>query len=432
MLLLGYLAGPLRVRGFRAGVVSVTKEKAAELWQQCADIAKASGLAGVKFPRAPKGIASATGSVDILSADKSAGHASGFDLAICDELGLLRERDRALVNGMRSSVSARDGRFLALSIQGDAPFTKELLDREGEPGVAVHHYAADAALPLDDPEAWRQANPGLGTIKSRAYMEHEARRVLAIPADQASFRAFDLNIAQAPDREMICSVQDWLACEVAELPPRAGPCAVGYDLGHSASMCALAAYWPQSGRLEVWGAFPGTPPLKQRAEADAVGNLYARMQAAGELAVYPGRITPVSEFLRDMAARLAGEHVVAAGADRIRRAEAEQALEDSGAHWPLVWRGTGAHAQADGSHDVRAFQRAVLARRFRLRPSLLMEHAIAESHIRRNETGNPALAKARQRGRIDALQAAVIAAGLGELYGAAGDWDGYRVEVCAA
>ncbi len=432
VLLLGYLAGPLRLRGFRSGVCSVSKEKAAELWQQCVDIAEASGLDGLTPKRAPRSIVSATGSVDILSADRSAGHASGFDLAICDELGLLRERDRALVAGLRSSVSARDGRFLALSIQGDSPFTAELLARKGETGVAVHHYAADPALPLDSPEAWAQANPGLDTIKSRAYMQHEATRVLAIPADQSSFRAFDLNLPQDPSREMICSVRDWLRCVVPadELPPRDGPCVVGFDLGGSSSMTAAVAFWPKTGRLEAWGAFPDTPSLSERGETDAAGDLYQRMRDAGELAVYEGRVTPAGAFLRDVAARLSDQYVIAAGADRFRRAEAEQALEAADVHWPLVWRGTGAHARADGSHDVRAFQRAVLSETFRCPRSLLLEAAISESSIRRDEAGNPALSKARDKARIDALQAAVIAAGLGELHGGSTDWSGYQVTVC--
>ena len=80
--------------------------------------------------------------MDILSADKSSGHAAGFDDAIVDELGLFAERDRALVSGMRSSTSAKDGRFIALSILGDAPFTRELVDRADDPAVALHLYRA--------------------------------------------------------------------------------------------------------------------------------------------------------------------------------------------------------------------------------------------------------------------------------------------------
>ena len=36
---------------------------------------------------------------------------AGFDLAVVDELGLLKERDRDLIASMRSSVSARDGKL---------------------------------------------------------------------------------------------------------------------------------------------------------------------------------------------------------------------------------------------------------------------------------------------------------------------------------
>ena len=53
MLLLAYLAGPVRRMGFRAGVVSLTKEKANELKKQMEDIATASGLTGVEFLRSP-------------------------------------------------------------------------------------------------------------------------------------------------------------------------------------------------------------------------------------------------------------------------------------------------------------------------------------------------------------------------------------------
>ena len=63
---------------------------------------------------------------------------------------------------------------------------------------------------------------------------------------------------------------------------------------------------------------------------------------------------------------------------------------------------TGASATADGSSDVRAFQRQMLDNVIKVVVgSTLMGHAIAESEIRRDPAGNPALCKARQRGRID-------------------------------
>ena len=139
------------------------------------------------------------------------------------------------------------------------------------------------------------------------------------------------------------------------------------------------------------------------------------MLSRGEIAIYTGRVTPAAAFLQDVATRLEGEKVVHAGADRFRRAEAVDALTAAGVHWPMQWRGQGASATADGSAPTcAAFQRLVLSRKLRVRESLLMASAIMESEIRRDPGGNPALHKARLHGRIDALSAAVIAAGLAE------------------
>ena len=62
--------------------------------------------------------------MDILSADKNAGAASSYDLAIVDEIGLLAEKDRPLVNSMRSSVGAKRGKFLSLSVMGRRAFLR--------------------------------------------------------------------------------------------------------------------------------------------------------------------------------------------------------------------------------------------------------------------------------------------------------------------
>ena len=178
-------------------------------------------------------------------------------------------------------------------------------------------------------------------------------------------------------------------------------------------MTCACVLWPRTGRLECYGAFPDTPELAERSKADG-GTPYVRMFERGELAVYAGRVTPAAAFLQDVASRLAGENVVAAGADRFRRAEAMDAFAAAGVRWPVVWRGQGAAATADGSADVRAFQRLTLSRTLKVRESLLLASAIANSSIRRDVSGNPAIEKARSHGRIDALSAAVIACGLAE------------------
>ena len=417
--LLAYLAGPLNRPEWRAIVVSMTGELAKELRHAIELTAATAGLPirVFKSPTPGRIEGEAGARVDILAADKATGAAVGADIALIDEAGLLDEAKRDLWNQVLSSVSGRDGRLICISIRGDGPMFRELGERAADPSVCWHEYAAPEDCELDDRGAWTAANPGLASgIKSERYMADMARRALASPADQRSFRSHDLNAPVDPGREMICSLADWRACLTDDPPERDGECVLGFDLGGSASMTALAAIWPRSGRMEAWGAFPAVPDALARGAADGVGGLYQQMVDRGEVTLYGGRVTPVAEFLADCAARLAGERIIAAGADRFRKAEAIQALESAGLRWPMQWRGQGASAVADGSHDVRSFQKRTIGRRLAAASSLLMASAISESAIDYDALGNPRLDKGRARGRIDALSAAVIAAGLAEIH----------------
>ena len=166
-------------------VVSVTKEKAGELKRQMEEIATASGLdpgCGSSARRRP-------GRVDVGHGYAryperrigGAGHASGFDECVDRRAWLLSERNRDLVNGMRSATSARDGRFMALSIMGDAPIHAGDLSNANT--IRPWRFTCTSRTPdceLDDVAAWHAANPGLAAGSSRlSYMQDEARRVLA-------------------------------------------------------------------------------------------------------------------------------------------------------------------------------------------------------------------------------------------------------------
>ena len=85
--------------------VSISKEKAGELRRQVARDCRGVGL-DVRIRRSPYPgvIESHRPGVTrhAKSADRTAGHASGYDLVIVDETGLLPERARDLLAGLRS------------------------------------------------------------------------------------------------------------------------------------------------------------------------------------------------------------------------------------------------------------------------------------------------------------------------------------------
>ena len=90
----------------------------------------------------------------------------------------------------------------------------------------------------------------------------------------------------------------------------------------------------------------------------------------------------------------------------------------------MDWRAQG--SGKDGSADVRAFQRAVIAGTLRPGDSLLMLSAINAAIVRRDGNGNPSLDKKFSREWIDPLSAAILAVGLGERL-SAGEPGGFAV-----
>lgn len=409
------LIGPTREAGFRAAVVSISKLKAAELKRSMEEICEASGITEIRFYRSPTPgrAVSATGEVEIYSLESTGGHSSGLSLAVADEIGLLDSRARDLLNSMRSSVSAKAGKFLSMSIIGTSPFAKEILERHaaGDPGLVVHlHQPTDKSCSIDSRESWYEANPSLGVVKELSFMESEARRVSITIADQNAFRAQELNLPSDPSTAGLVPIDEWAAC-VSEGPPELeGDVFIGIDAGGSRAMSAVAAYAPTTGRLKCWACFPRIPALAKREKVD--GAPYTMMQKRGELHLFGNRTSSLKQLLEKVAEDLGPDARIRMGAaDLFRQSECADALSDAGLHFRMEWRrsGLGAH----GIEDVGAFQKAVLDRKLKSTPSLLLESAIKESIVRLDGNGNQALDRRKANSRIDVLSASILAVGLG-------------------
>ena len=182
--------------------------------------------------------------VDFLSADKGSGHASGFNLAIVDELGLMTPRDRGLVQAMKSSISARQGTFAAMSIQGHGIFTGEMQERAAAIDTSRYHlFEAPADCDLDDLDAWHAANPGLCCgIKSLEYMRAQAAGAIISTEDEENFRNYDLNQLAQGSASMFVSLSDFNACVgIDEVIDPSEPVVLGFDLGETDSLSAACA-----------------------------------------------------------------------------------------------------------------------------------------------------------------------------------------------
>jgi phage terminase large subunit-like protein len=247
-----------------------------------------------------------------------------------------------------------------------------------------------------------------GVGASVEWLQRAARQAIERGgAALASFRNLHRNERVSTEhRDVLVLVDQWLAVEMDTLPPRAGPCVVGLDLGGSASMTASAFFWPETGRLEALGWFPAEPELLARGQEDAVGNRYVQMAHRGELRTVGGRTVPVRAWIAQTMEHIAGCEIGAVVADRYKLSEVAEGLDAEGLRVPVIWRGMG---WRDGGEDIERFRRAVFDKALAVAPSLLLRSALSDAVCAVDPGGNAKLVKGRSTGRIDAIAAAVLA-----------------------
>ena len=339
----------------------------------------------------------------VMSSNPKRAHGLAPALVIADEPAQweLSGGDR-MYSALATSLGKIPGaRLIALGTRpasGDHWFAR-LLDTPA-PGVVSRCYSASGDAELDDPEGWRAANPSLDFMPElERTIALEAAQCKANPSLLPAFGALRLNqgIHDSEAVKRLVDVNDWRNCHAQGPGEPTGPCVWGIDLGGSAALSAVAAYWPFTFRLDVRAAAGADPDPGMRGSRDGVGDLYLRAVRAGHLRIDEGRVPNVERLLR-WALSEWGAPPVAVVADRWRMAElydAAAAIPDL-AHVEVVPRGQGFK---DGADDVRRFQDAVLTRR--IRPAgrhSLLEASIAEAVVVMDPSGNVKLAK-HQEGR---------------------------------
>ena len=353
--------------------------------------------------------------VRALGSDPKRAHGLAPALLLLDEPAQWPNHtgDRMLA-ALRTSIGKQmDARLIALGTRPSSPehwFAKMLA---GTADYAQAHAAAEDDSPFQR-RTWARANPSLDFMPDlEAAIRTEAGHAKSDPSVLHEFRALRLNGGTSEVAEaVLIEAGTWARIEgEAE---RAGPLVWGCDLGTSAAMSAIAAYWPATGRLETVAAFPLEPPLAERGLRDGVGGLYVDTQSRGELIQTGRRAVDLYGLLTEALTRFGRPNMIAA--DRWREAELRDALDKAGVPpAALQIRGMG---WRDGAEDVRGFRRAILEGKVTPEPSRLLRAAMAEARVLMDPAGNAKLAKRAEGGRRstardDAAAAAILAVAAG-------------------
>jgi phage terminase large subunit-like protein len=163
------------------------------------------------------------------------------------------------------------------------------------------------ADPLADPfveETWRSANPGYGVSPTKAFMESEAEKAKASPANLSRFLRLNLNVRTKQETKYIeLSAWDRNAGLVSELALRGRTCWGGMDLASVSDLSAVCYLFPNDagGYKAIWRAW---------VPADTIPGLDTRTSGAasewvrqGYLTATPGNVTDYdyirTQILRD-------------------------------------------------------------------------------------------------------------------------------------
>ena len=357
--------------------------------------------------------------IKVISSDGKSALGAAPLLCIMDERAAWAPgRGEELESALLTALGKVGGKAIIISTSGPDdlnPFSV-WLDEE-VPGVYRREFRADMSLPPDSDEAILQANPGaaedppigasLETLRKMA-KQAVARGGSAL----TSFRLYNLNQrVHDSNREALCTVDEWLQIETAELPEREGVCILGLDVGESVSMSAAAAFWPASGRLEVHAWLPHNPTLADRGANDGVRDRYQKMHERQELSLIGDRVVPVAEWVQEVFLRLGNATVAAIVADHYKQSLVYEGLQQAGITTPVILRRNGWY---HGGEDCTRARNCILDKRVQVQPSLLLRSAVSDAVIESDGLGNMRLAKGKSTGKIDAIAATVLALGEGD------------------
>ena len=353
-----------------------------------------------------------------VSSDAKTGFGQSLKVVLLDEAGQIRGPNNDFVDMLDTSQGSHDDAlFLTISTQApsDADYLSIKIDtaeREKDPSVVCHVYAAEDKCELQDQAQWHQANPGLGVFRSIKDMTTKMQDAALIPSKEAGARNLLLN-------QRIALESLWLAPAIwsrgSSKPDldvfRCNPVCFGLDLSARNDLTAAvaAAKDPDTGTVHVIPfVFCPSQGIEDRARRDKTPyDVWVRdglMHAIGGSTV---DYSQIAHFLMEWCEN-EGWEVSSVNFDRwridIMKAAADEAGFASFAEWVSVGQGF-----KDISPRCETWESLLLEDRLCHGDHPLLRMAASNAIAVKDPAGNIKLDKSKSTLRIDPLIAAVMA-----------------------
>lgn len=350
-----------------------------------------------------------------LAAEAGTAHGLSPVLAIHDEMGQVRGEFDAFIEAIETAQGAYDD-ALQIVISTQAPNDADMLSvkiddatRSKDPTVVCHVYTADPEADLTDPDAWKAANPAIGTFRSLVEITNKATEAARMPSVENSFRNLYLNQRVSRHTPFV-SPSIWKACSgpVDESAFYEGPVYGGLDLSLTTDLTALVLMAMKDG---VWHVKPvfWTPEatLVERSKKDRTP--YDAWVRDGFMNATPGPAVEYDYVARDIAKITEGMDVRKIGFDRHRMKTLEAELSRIDVVLPFEEFGQGFVSMAPA---VDRAEIEFLHHRFRHGGHPVLTMCAANAIIVQDAAGNRKMDKSKSTGRIDGMVSLAMAVGV--------------------
>lgn len=349
-----------------------------------------------------------------LAAEAPTTHGLSPRLAILDELGQVKGPRDDFVDAITTGQGAHADPLLVV-ISTQAPTDADMLSvwiddakASGDAQIVCHVYAADQDAALDDREAWRRANPALGTFRDLADVERQAAEAMRMPSAEATFRNLTLN-------QRVAVFNPFVSREVWQRNGREpeaeafefGEVWGGLDLSETTDLTAFVLAAKYRGEWHIRPTFWMAEGLvADRARADRVP--YDAWAKQGLLLTTPGKSVDYEWVAVEIARLCEGLHIRGIAFDRYRMKLLQPHFDRAGVTLPLVEFGQG---YVSMSPAVQATEIELLHERVRHGNHPVLTMCAGNAVVIRDPSGNRKLDKSKSTGRIDGMVAKVMAMG---------------------
>jgi phage terminase large subunit-like protein len=352
-----------------------------------------------------------------LAAEGKTAHGLSPSLAILDEVGQIRGTQSEFIDAIVTSQGAHaDPLLIAISTQApnDADLFSVWIDdakSSNDKRIVCHVYEAPKEADLLDQQAWKSANPAMGSFRSVDDIQEQAERATRMPSFEPTFRNLVLNQRVELVSPFI-SKGVWIlnSSEVNNEAFYESPVYVGLDLSGKTDLTSMVCVALHEGKFHVKPFF-WTPAkgLKDRAKRDRAP--YDIWVDQGFMRAIEGASVNYESLAADISDALEGMNVASVGFDRWRFDILKAEFDKINLDLPLQPFGQGFKDMAPA---IDALESSLLNEKICHGGHPVLTMCMANARVEKDAAGNRKLNKFKATGRIDGAVALAMAMGLAE------------------